>query len=242
MILEDAYELSNYLPRSFKTPAEQEYIAFLWDSFDTNLQSDKLQFAFLAYHMLTMCFVYFNIWKIKLNRPNDFQMATFGFTKNNEDIILSATSPFAFSQISESAIFRFLKLLNCDNVKIGTYTKLVKDRNDSAHPNGLIQFLNPSSLEKKISDTLRIVTEIQSFSQPVIDGCYRQFLLNSSDTDNREYSDDSDQIREALIHTNYFSQKDIGICIECDISEFFSHPKSGAIQSLHSIVREQSTE
>ena len=25
----------------------------------------KYQFAFLAYHMLTMSFVYFNIWQIK---------------------------------------------------------------------------------------------------------------------------------------------------------------------------------
>ena len=100
--------------------------------FETNYASGKHQFAFLAYHMFTMSFVYFNIWQIKQNRPTDFIKATYGFSKDNEDTVLSATSPFTFSEISESAIFRSLKLIECDNSKIGHYTKLVKDRNASA--------------------------------------------------------------------------------------------------------------
>ncbi len=34
--MEEAAELDNYLPLSFKSPKEQEYIAFLWDAFETN--------------------------------------------------------------------------------------------------------------------------------------------------------------------------------------------------------------
>jgi len=34
--MEEAAELGNYLPLSFKTPKEQEYIEFLWDAFETN--------------------------------------------------------------------------------------------------------------------------------------------------------------------------------------------------------------
>jgi hypothetical protein len=63
--MEEAAELANYLPLSFKTPKEQEYIEFLWEAFETNYTHGKYQFAFLAYHMLTMSFVYFNIWQIK---------------------------------------------------------------------------------------------------------------------------------------------------------------------------------
>ena len=74
--MEEATELANYLPLSFKTPKEQEYIEFLWDAFETNYSNQKHQFAFLAYHMLTMSFVYFNIWQIKQNRPADFRKAT----------------------------------------------------------------------------------------------------------------------------------------------------------------------
>jgi hypothetical protein len=235
--MEEAAELANYLPLSFKTRNEQEYIAFLWDAFETNYTSGKHQFAFLAYHMLTMSFVYFNIWQIKQNRPTDFIKATYGFSKDNEDTVLSATSPFTFSEISESAIFRFLKLIECDNGKIGTYTKLVKDRNASAHPNGVIQYAAQKTLDLQIAETLRVVDEIQTHSKCVIEDCYRQFLLDSHDPEEREYPDATDQIREALIHENYLSQKDIEICIAFDISELEPHPNFPGIESLHQALR-----
>lgn len=52
--MEEAAELGNYLPLSFRTPSERDYIAFLWDAFESNYTNGKYQFAFLAYHMLTM--------------------------------------------------------------------------------------------------------------------------------------------------------------------------------------------
>jgi hypothetical protein len=51
--MEEAAELGNYLPLFYKSPKEQEYIAFLWDAFETNYEHGKYQFAFLACHMLT---------------------------------------------------------------------------------------------------------------------------------------------------------------------------------------------
>ena len=92
--MEEAAELGNYLPLSFKSPKEQEYIAFLWDAFETNYTHGKYQFAFLAYHMLTMSFVYFNIWQIKQTRPADFAMGLIGFARD-EKALLEATSPLA---------------------------------------------------------------------------------------------------------------------------------------------------
>lgn len=56
--MDDALGLAEYLPTSFKTPSEQEYIAFLWATFEINYNALKFQFAFLAYHMLMMSFVY----------------------------------------------------------------------------------------------------------------------------------------------------------------------------------------
>ena len=49
--MEEAAELANTLPLSFKTPKEQEYIKFLWDAFEKNYTHGKYQLAFLAYHM-----------------------------------------------------------------------------------------------------------------------------------------------------------------------------------------------
>ena len=216
--MEESFELGNYLPLSFKTLTEQEYLAFLWDAFESNYSKGNYQFAFLAYHMLTMSFVYFNIWQIRQARPDDFEKGLIGFKGEDEKSLWSTTSPFVFSKVSESSVLRLLKLINCDNSKIGTYAKLVKDRNDIAHSNGNIFFSTQAALDTKITEILRVVDEIQSYSKPIIEQIYREFLLQSNDPEEREYSDTIDQIREVLIHENYLSQKDIDICIGFDLS------------------------
>lgn len=230
--MEEAAELADYLPLSFKTPKEQEYIEFLWDAFETNHTHGKYQFAFLAYHMLTMSFVYFNIWQIKQTTPKDFAMGLIGFGKDIEKSLLDATSPFVFSTVNERSILRFLKLIACDNGKIGTYAKLVDDRNESAHPNGNIFYSTEAALDIKITEILRVVAEIQAHSKPVIEHCYREFLLQNHDPDEREYADAADQIREVLIHGNYLSQKDIEICLGFDIGSLVGHADFPAIKAL----------
>jgi len=240
--MEDSLELANYLPLSFKTPKEEEYIAFLWDAFETNYQAEKYQFAFLAYHMLTMSFVYFIIWQIRNNEPKDFEKALIGFARDEQDLI-SANSPFAFSVVNESSILRFLKLIQCDNSKIGTYAKLVKDRNNTAHPNGNIFYNDQRSLDTKITEILRVVDEIQTHSKPVIEHCYENFLAESYNEEEREYADPADQIREALIHGHYLSQKDIEICIACDPAPVMKRHDDAnamtAIKALHDQFQEQ---
>ncbi|HPB91130.1 MAG TPA: hypothetical protein PLD80_06400 [Rugosibacter sp.] len=235
--MEEAAELADYLPLSFKTPKEQEYIEFLWDAFEMNATHGKYQFAFLAYHMLTMSFVYFNIWQIKQTTPKDFAMGLIGFGKDIEKSLLEATSPFVFSTVNERSILRFLKLIACDNGKIGTYAKLVDDRNESAHPNGNIFYSTEAALDIKITEILRVVAEIQTHSKPVIEDCYREFLLQNHDPDEREYSDAADQIREVLIHGNYLSQKDIEICLGFDLARLVQQPEIDSIRRLHEMLQ-----
>lgn len=235
--MEEAYELGNYLPLSYKTQSEEEYIAFLWEAFETNHKHSKYQFAFLAYHMLTMSFVYFNIWQIKQTEPSDFAKGLIGFGKDVEKNLLEATSPFVFSTVNERTILRFLKLIACDNSKIGTYVKLVEDRNDTAHPNGNIFFSTQRALDDKITEILRVVEEIQTHSKPVIERCYREFLLRSADLEEREYPDPTDQIREVLIHGNYLSQKDIEICLALDLAPLKDNEHFLFIEALHKSLR-----
>lgn len=237
--MEEAAELSNYLPLSFKTHSEQDYIAFLWDAFETNYSHGKYQFAFLAYHMLTMSFVYFNIWQIWQARPGDFEKGLIGFSKDFEKNLLKATSPFVFSEVNERTVLRFLKLIACDNGKIGTYAKLVDDRNKTAHPNGNIFCSTQAALDTKVIEILRVVDEIQTHSRPVIEQCYRDFLLQSHDADEREYPGAADQIREILIHENYLSQKDIDICLSFDLAGIADRPEIDSIHALHAALKSE---
>jgi hypothetical protein len=231
--MEEAAELANYLPLSFKTTTEQEYIEFLWDAFDTNYTHGKYQFAFLAYHMLTMSFIYFNIWQIKQTEPRDFAMGLIGFGKDIEKSLLEANSPFVFSIVNERSILRFLKLIACDNSKIGTYVRLVDDRNESAHSNGNIFYSTQAALDIKVLEILRVVDEIQSQSKSVIEHCYREFLVENHDPDEREYPDPADQIREVLIHGNYLSQRDIEICLGFDLGTFAARAEYKNMRELH---------
>ena len=162
--MEESIPILDYLPHSFKTFQEQEYVNFLWESFESNYNAGKFQFAFLAYHMLFMSFVYFNIWQIKENKDEDFKKAMVGFSKDREKEILEATSPFTFWKVGESSALRFFKLIGCDNQGVGVFSKIVKDRNDIAHPNGNIFFKDQESLDNKIQEILKCIEEIQRYS------------------------------------------------------------------------------
>jgi hypothetical protein len=234
--MEESIELGNYLPLSFKSQKEQEYIAFLWDAFETNYTHGKYQFAFLAYHMLTMSFVYFKIWQIKQTEPGDFAKGLIGFGKDVEKNLSEATSPFVFSTVNERSILRFLKLIACDNGQIGAYAKLVDDRNDTAHPNGNIFFSTQPALDTKITEILRVVGEIQAHSNPVIERCYGEFLVHSADPEEREYSDLADQIREVLIHGNYMSQRDIDICLGFNVEGLNEHAGIEEIRTINDLL------
>ena len=141
------------------------------------------------------------------------------------------------STVNERTVLRFLKLIACDNSKIGNYAKLVDDRNDSAHANGNVFFSTQREVDDQIHRVLRAVEEIQTLSHPVIQRCYGNFLLESHNSEQREYLLAEDQIREVLVHGNYMSRKDIELCANFDIS-VFAHENKRAIKDLHNTVYE----
>jgi len=214
---EDAYKILDYLPYSYKTKQEQVYIEFLWDSFESNYKNQKFQFALIPFHMLFMSAVYFDIWKIKINNQNDFEKALIGLRKEDEKIMSEASWPFTFSKINESHIFRFLKLINFDNCKIGNFCKVVDDRNSVAHSNGNIFVQAQESLDSKISEILRCIEDIAEHSKHLIKNIFQNFLLENWNVDERENLDDKEQIRQLLIQRSYFNSKDIKFCLNFDI-------------------------
>jgi hypothetical protein len=98
---------------------------------------------------------------------------------------------------------------------------------------GNIFYSTEAALDVKITQILRVVDEIQSHSKPVIEHCYREFLLQNHDADEREYPDPADRIREVLIHGNYLSQRDIDICLGLDLGTFATRPEYENMRELH---------
>jgi len=231
--MEDAWLIFEYLPMAYKSEKDQEYINFLWDAFQTNYKSEKYQFAYLAYHMLFMSFVYFTIWKVKNNLNDDFQKALIGFQNDTEKIFEQATSPFVFHKINERTIFRFLKLIGCEKDRIGNYAKMVDDRNDIAHSNGNIFYNAQTTLDEKISLLLKLIDEIHHHSGTIILKCFENFLLKNYDPETREFPIGLEQIHEILIQKNYFSQKDIEICSTFNIKKLSKTKNYKSIKVLY---------
>ena len=184
--MDEAFDLVDYLPLSFKTPSDQEYISFLWEAFGINYASEKYHFAFLACHLLMMSFVYFNIWQIRKIRSECFKKSLIDIPRKYRNILRNSTSPFTFSEVNEKAILGLLKVIGSDVIQIGRYRSLVDDRNDAAHANGNIFFQSQPEVAAKINQVLRAVEEIQTYFRPTIIRCYEEFLLQSSNPGERE--------------------------------------------------------
>lgn len=226
--MEESLEILNYLPIRFKNQTEQEYIEFLWDSFKSNYLNEKYQFSFMAYHMLFMSFVYFNVWQIKKIHQEDYDKITLGFN----DCFGSATSPFAFSAEGESRIFLLFTFFGLGKEKIGNYKKLVKRRNDVAHSNGNIFFKAQETVDEKITEILRFADEIQEKTKSAIQDGFEKFLIESQDEEERRYIDIQEQINEELIHEHYMSRKDIEFCLDYDITQLSEQPNYAEIEKI----------
>ncbi len=143
------------------------------------------------------------------------------------------------SVVNESTVLRFLKLIQCDNGKIGTYAKLVGERNNTAHANGNIFFNSESEFERKVSDVLRTVAEIQRHSEEIIKEGYRDFLVGSQDDEEREFVDAGEQITEVLVKKFYMSTGDLAFCRSFDINALADEPHFDQIEALHAALVEQ---
>jgi hypothetical protein len=147
--------------------------------------------------------------------------------------MLKATSPFTFSMVNERSIFKFLKLIGCEDQHTGPFARLVDVRNELAHSTGLISCRDQISADKRIADVLKQVGAIQSHMAPVLYECLQAFLTESCDPHvGRQYEDAKDQIRELLVHKNYFSLKDIEACRSFDLQTMRDEPQFEQIKVL----------
>jgi hypothetical protein len=235
--MEEAFELVDYLPVSYKAPSEGEYIKFLWDAFESNYISEKFEFSSLAFHLLYMSFVSFSIWQIRLVREQDFKNALIGFQAPDENKLLDADTPFKFYEnLKEAQIFRFLKLIGCENTQVGEFSKFVKRRNKIAHPSGTVFFNDKVSIDAEIAEMMREVANIQKHMHPIILEVYRRFLVESSNIEEREYAESEQEIEINLIHRNYISQKDIEVCLTYNLASVEDQQEISSIRTLHEVL------
>jgi len=238
--MEEAQRIFDYLPVN---PPDEEYIRFLWDAFESNYSNEKYQFSFIAFHMLFMCFVYYQIAKIyKIDPDTCKNLMVFtgkvqdhiedyeNKTLQGKDVTLAPLQKFSLE--NERTIMGLFLAIQCDREEIRQFKTIVDSRNKIAHSNGNIFYKTSLAVDTQISDIVSCIEKIQFKSKSIIDNFFKNFLLSSQDINDREFPDDESQISEIFISRNYISLADIEIAKLMDISTFSNEPGFVNIQTL----------
>lgn len=232
--MEEAKAIIDYLPLSYRNKDEEQYVGFLWDSFAVNYESEKFEFANLAFHLLYMSYICFAVWRIRSARPADFEKAMVGFQSEVENKLFKADSPFQFYEhLKESTVFRFIKLIGCGNDQVGEFAKFVKYRNRIAHPSGTTLFNDQQALDDHVAQVLTEVGNLQARMAPVLHELFSEFLRSdSNDPEKRQAPDIQTEIEMSLLHRQYLSQKDIEACLGFDINTLADNAAFPSIKVL----------
>ena len=232
--MDEALVILDYLPLSYRNKDEERYVGFLWESFATNYENGKYEFANLAFHLLYMSYICFAVWRIRAARRTDFEKAMVGFQSEVENKLYKADSPFQFYEhLKETTIFRFIKLIGCDNEQVGEFAKFVKYRNRIAHPSGTTLFNDQQALDDHVAEVLNEVANVQTHMTPVLHELFSEFLCSeSNDPEQREAPDAQTEIDANLLHRHYLSQKDIEACLGFDIGSLSADAKFPEIKAL----------
>lgn len=238
--MDDALTILDYLPLSYRNKDEERYVSFLWESFATNYENGKYEFANLAFHLLYMSYICFAVWRIRAARRADFEKAMVGFQSDIENKLYKADSPFQFYEhLKESTIFRFIKLIGCGNEQVGEFAKFVKFRNRIAHPSGTTLFNDQQALDDHIAQVLTEVGNVQARMVPVLHELFSEFLRSdSNDPEKREAPDAQTEIETNLLHRHYLSQKDIEACLGFDVSTLVGYENFSAVKALFDVFVE----
>ena len=233
--MDAALEIHDYLPLAYPSSGEGEYILFVWEAFESNYVAGKYQFAMLAFHMLYMSYVYFSVWQIKQAKPEAFTHAVLFQQKEKE--LLTASSPFTFSEVNERSIFKFLRLAGCESQHIGKFQKLVDQRNEIAHPNGNIFFSDQATADQRIEEVMQQIRGIQAHMPTVLHACLLQFLRDSANPDEREIADSEVHVEMNFLHKHYLSRKDLEACLACNLGDFDDSPFRDEVQALMQVLK-----
>ena len=108
-----------------------------------------------------------------------------------------------------------------------------EDGNWQRYTKGFLQHL--AGQQSAIADLAKLANK----STCALEHCYEEFLVHNCNTEEREYAEAADQIREVLIHGNYLSQKDIEICLSFDVESIADHTGIDGIRELHQALAEK---
>lgn len=209
-ILERAFEVGEYLPIFPRSEDDARYLESQLDQLRRSCESQLYQAASLHLHLLYMSIVYYQIFRIKEMRHEDYALACTYIRDRNR--IENAGSPFVLSGMKEAEAFEFYRVLGVQPEVIGNLKHCVKMRNNQTHANPAYAIPNAEYFAETLKTYLGELSQVVSSEEGLLFKLYQNFE-EGYDTGAREYTDTSDEVREVFVKGNSLSRREVALLL-----------------------------
>ena len=203
--MEDYLEkILEFLPETFFDKDSDDFIKYLSDAFIENSTNEKYQFAFTAFHMLNMVFIYKTKWFLFKQGNTIICTALENFRNNKNNNIDEFNTLFDLSLFNEKkSLEEVLKSLKFHVNEIGISRNHVDVRNNCSHASGRIYYDSQKKIEHFIEEELLVIERIHVKTLEMMESLINKFI-------NEKWNNTFIlQDIKILFNENYFSKKDL---------------------------------
>lgn len=203
--MEDYLEkILEFLPETFFDKDSDDFIKYLSDAFIENSMNEKYQFAFTAFHMLNMVFIYKTKWFLFKQGNTIICTVLENFKNNKSNNIDEFNTLFDLSLFGEKkSLEEVLKSLKFHLNDIGISKNHVDVRNNCSHASGRIYYDSQKKIEHFIEEELFIIERIHLKTLEMLESLINKFI---NEKWNKAFIL---QDIKNLFNENYFSKKDL---------------------------------
>jgi len=187
------------------------YIDFLFKTLVDNFNNQNYHFASFALHQLYMTTTYISCYQIARIFPDRYKDALLMMSRHGEKRkkLLELEGPFSFAELNEADCFHLFEIIGLDESYQGKCKSLVRERNNTAHANGNIRFMDGEELFLEEADKyIHVIEELREKLHPYL----LAFVgLNLSDIIDEEMNEDSlaEYLETTTMQELFLSQADI---------------------------------
>lgn len=203
--MEEVYELSRFFPQGTTDQSLNSYIDHHLASVSRCIDNELYSSAYSHLHLLYMSFIYIQLLRIAKEREEEIKYAWIGFPRQERDYSDSPTSPFSFSLVNETAVFRFFRLVGLADSDIGNIAKPVETRNNRMHAKGVIHCQDYEAFENELSEYIRRIRLVVNKEMPFLRSIYKD-LIKTYDS---EYEFTVDDLESNFIDQYLFSEYEL---------------------------------
>ena len=153
-------QILGHLPIQFTDEEANEFVKYLSEAYIENLEKEKYQFAFTAFHMLNMIFVYKVKWFLKEQNNSSIEANLQNYIQQNRGT--SFNTLFDLSLFPEKkSLEALLQSLSFHANDIKICKSHVEVRNNCSHASGRIYYKTQERVGHYIEEEVEFMEKIQ---------------------------------------------------------------------------------